>query len=56
MTLEEWSVLLKGASVPGAHGGERVPLYAGGGDPGETKPDKDAIMRNFPAAVHRKFK
>lgn len=55
LTIAEWKTLMTGAQVPGVRG-EKIPLFAGGGDPDQVVPDKDAIARNFPNAVVKKFR
>lgn len=60
MTLADWNALISGAQVV-AGGGQKVPLFAGaGGAVGDTPvPDaatKEAIARNFPAAVRKAFR
>ena len=54
LSVEEWKQLMTGAQVPGA--GQRVPLFAGGGDPGAVEPDKEQIAKNFPNAVKKTFR
>lgn len=54
LSVEEWKQLMTGAQVPGS--GQRVPLFAGGGDPGAQAPDPEAIKKNFPNAVKKTFR
>jgi len=55
LTIEEWKQLMTGAQVPGV-AGTRVPLFAGGGDPGQQAPDLKAISKNFPNATKKVFR
>jgi hypothetical protein len=56
LSIEEWKQLMTGAQVPGARG-EIVPLFAGGGDPGQgPKATPAEIAKNFPNAAKKTFR
>lgn len=56
LTVAEFKELISGGKVTAGKGKEPVPLFAGGGDPSQVAPDKDAIARSFPAAARINFR
>lgn len=56
LSVAEFKELISGGKVTAGKGQAPVPLFAGGGDPNHTAPDKDAIARAFPAATRVMFR